>query len=348
VQFFQPETLPNFETSLPALWLGIRLSWDHNLTPAAVLDELFQRFYGHASDATRHYIDLIDRAWAESPVYAGGGLGYARRFPPELMTRARGALEQAKRACRTDVERERVALLDQSLAQLERYLQLEADFRNGDIGELGQGLDSWLKNAQELGDRYAPNSAFGKTGWAKASAYAAYVQRFLQPLYQEADRIEHQQVRLTPAPVCTARYRTLPDARLPTGDALMSDAGDPSCNFCLDTWSSLGLHDYFGSVRYELQLPALPVGSDKASYLWLSKVDGVAQAWVNGRLVRAKGADPAAPPTAEAHLKPLTFDIGAALRPGATNQVVVVVQRTRLAELGAGGLLGPVYVYRDH
>ena len=68
VQFFQPETLPNFETSLPALWLGIRLSWDHSLSPAAVLDELFQRFYGHAGNATRQYIDIIDRAWADARV----------------------------------------------------------------------------------------------------------------------------------------------------------------------------------------------------------------------------------------------------------------------------------------
>jgi len=346
VQFFQPETLPNFETSLPALWLGIRLSWDHRLAPAAVLDELFQRFYGHASGATRQYVDIIDRAWVETPVYSGAGLGYARRFPPELMTRARVALEQAKLACRTDIERQRVALLDQSFAQLELYMQMELDFRSGRIGALGQNLARWLRNAQELGDRYAPNSAFGKTGWAKASVYGAYVERFLQPIYLEAERIEHEQVVLTKAPVCTARYRRLPDVHLPVDEARGSDAADPSSDFCVDTWSSLGLHDYFGTMRYELELPAQP-SSAKASYLWLSKVDGVAQAWVNGKLVRSKAADPTAPPTAEAHLKPLTFDITSALRTDAPNQVVVLVQRTRLAELGAGGLLGPAYVYRD-
>jgi hypothetical protein len=347
VQFFQPETIPNFETSLPALWLGVRLSWNPRRAPSEVINELFERFYGHAAAATRSYVDLMDRAWTETPEYAGAGLGYARRFPPELMRQARAALDAAKAACRTDVERQRVELLDLSLQQLELYMKVELDFRSGHLGELEQGLQTWLARASELGDRFSASSAFGKTAWARDGVYAAYVQRFLHPIYSEADRIAREQTLVTPHPICTARYQALPELRLPTNAPPLGQDRDPSYDFCLGTWSSLGRYDYFGSMlyRFELQLPATPAG--KAAYLWFSKVDGIAQVWVNGRQVRARGADSNGPLTAEAHLKPLTFDITSAIEREANNEVAIVVQRNRLAELGAGGLLGPVYVYAD-
>lgn len=347
VRFFQPETIPNFETSLPALWLGVRLSWDQKRTPSQVLQELFERFYGHASAATWHYVDVIDRAWTDTPVYAGAGLGYARRFTPERMHEAREALNAAKRACRTEVERQRVALLDQSLAQLELYMKVELDFRSGRIGGLGAGLKTWLDRASELGDRYAANSAFAKTGWAQASMYNAYAQRFLQPVYEEADRLASEQILLTKRPICSATYRVLPDAQLPLTDMPASSAADPSYDFCVDTWSSIGRHDYFGAMQYRFEL-ALPTPvAGKRTFLWLSKVDGIAQVWVNGKLVRPRDAEASAPPTAQAYLKPLTFDVTPALGPDQSAQVTVVTQRTRLVELGAGGLLGPVYTFRD-
>ena len=144
-----------------------------------------------------------------------------------------------------------------------------------------------------------------------------------------------------------ARFRTCTSGYGGRGAASASHAADRASDLCVETWSSLGLHDYFGAMRYELELPPTPLASGKSSYLWLSRVDGVAEAGVNGKRVRSAGADPTAPPTAAAHLTPQTFVVTAALRTDAPNQVVVVVQRTRLAELGAGGLLGPVYVYRD-
>lgn len=345
--FFQPETLPNFESSLPALYLGIRLSWNSARQPAAVLRELFDGFYGHASTATRAYLDLIDRAWLEAPVFAGAGLGYARRFPPDFMRMAREALEKAKRACQTDTERQRVAMLDESLSQLERYMKLDTDFREGRFGELDRGLANWLERAAALGDRYAANSAFGRTNWAKASVYGAYVKRFLEPLYKEASRIQRDQVLLTSTMSCHARYRFAPDLKVPLANMPQAPAPEaPKTDFCRDTWSTLGRHDYFGGASYEttLELATSPPG--KRAYLWLSKVDGIAQVWINDQLVRPKDADPNAPASAETHLKALTFDVTAALKPG-PNKLLVAVQRTRLAELGAGGLMGPIAVYRD-
>jgi len=45
--------------------------------------------------------------------------------------------------------------------------------------------------------------------------------------------------------------------------------------------------------------------------------------------------------------KPATFDITAALKPGAENQITIRGTRVFINELGTGGLLGPVYLYRE-
>ena len=342
-RFFQPETLPNFETTLPALYLGTRLSWNSHQEPAAIVNELFERFYGHASQQVHAYTDLVDRAWTETPEYSGGGLGYARRFTPTVLGAARSALDQAKRACQTDKERKRVALLDQSLGQLELYMQVAEAFRRGQLATIAKDYARWQTTATDLADKYAANSAFGKTGWAKMGVYRAYVDRFLGPMYLEADRIYREQALLAPSPTCNARYRLAPNLKVPIAEPPpeLIDS-DQVMDVCRETWSTIGQHDYFGAMWYqtELELAAVPQG--KHAFVWLSKVDGIAQAWLNGVAVHPKDAGPN-----EAHLKSVTLDVTNALHANAPNRLSVLVQRTRLAELGAGGLLGPIYVYRE-
>jgi len=45
---------------------------------------------------------------------------------------------------------------------------------------------------------------------------------------------------------------------------------------------------------------------------------------------------------------PLSFDVTAALKPGADNQVTLTSTRAFINELGTGGLLGPGYLYREN
>jgi hypothetical protein len=114
---------------------------------------------------------------------------------------------------------------------------------------------------------------------------------------------------------------------------------------CRETWSSIGKHDYFGAMWYQASIHIGALPASKRAFLWLAKVDGLAQVWVNDVAVLAEGATPAG--TMESHLRFQTYDVSRALRPGMPNKLSIVVRRTRLAELGAGGLLGPVYFYRE-
>jgi hypothetical protein len=346
-RFFQPETLPNFETTLPGLYLAIRLSWNAQQNPAAILNDLFDHFYGHASQQARQYWELLDQAWTNTPEFAGGGLGHPRRFTPQFLEQARKSLAETQLACRTESERARVAMLDASLSQLELYMGMDARFKRGDVGHLATDLARWLEEAYRLADFYASNAAFAKTAWAHGSVYASYVKRFLEPIYLEIDRIHREQLLLS-MPSCNARYRLAPELKLPVaGPPVTLGETDRVTNFCQETWSTLGHYDYFGAMWYELELDASKLPAGKRAYLTLTKVDGAAQVWLNGVLIKPTRPTGTSSDSAEVHLSFLSYELTPAVHAGETNRLTVAVQRTRLAELGAGGLLGPLYTYRD-
>jgi hypothetical protein len=337
VAFYQPESLPTFETNLPALYLGLRLSFDAELAPASVLDELLRDFYGGAASSVRAYGDFVDRAWLTSTDFAGGNLAYASRFPEQTLREARRLLELAKADCRTPVERARVAMLDASLAQFERYMALFTQLRTGQLDELGANYQRWLDEAARLSVEYEKNSAFGKAGWAgDAGVYASYAQRFIGASYVEADRIAREQRLLTPAPLCRLAYAKL--------DAATAPAPEATTDVCTETWSTIGLYDHFGAVRYRTSVD-LPAGAKRAR-AWLSRVDGIVSLSLNGVPAEPVPVEGDKRPANEAHLRPITFDVSKSLRAG-SNELVVVVQRNQLTELGGGGLLGPVYLYAD-
>ena len=93
---------------------------------------------------------------------------------------------------------------------------------------------------------------------------------------------------------------------------------------CLQTWSSLGLHDYMGAMWYRasVELPAIPAG--KRVYLWLAATDGSARLFVNGRHIpyaneRRDAEGKATTTTADAfsgYAAPASFDITAAIAAG--------------------------------
>jgi len=347
VRFFQPETLPNFETSLPALWLGVRLSWSLQQSPDVVLNELYDRFYGHAAREVRAYVDAIDGAWTNTNEFSGGGLGYSQRFPIPMLAQARRLLDRAEATCQTDVERARVELLDASLTQLELYMRSDRALREGRLDDVLSPYLAWQARASALAEQYAPNSAFGKTRWAgPPGVYGYYAKRFLEATYREADRIAREGILLTPSPLCSMRYRVAKDLDLPQHYAVPELGGAAAeTNVCTQTWSTIGQYDYFGAMWYDTVFEAKAAPS-KSSSLWLSKVDGEVQVWLNDRPLRTRWTQPDAAISTETHLAPLTFDASNALLAG-KNRLTVLVRRTRLAELGASGLLGPVYVYAD-
>jgi hypothetical protein len=357
--FWQPEGITNFETSMHGIYLGLRLAWDPAQDPAQILHELNAQFYGHASEPMGAYWRLVDEIWINTPEYSGCGWGHLARFTPPRLAEMRRLMDAARAAAGSDVERARIQIADDSLRQFELFMKLRRDLAEGHFTELTGDMQTYIERASVLADQYAPQKAFGKMYWVHSIHSDFYLKAFYQATYTDAARIadSDQFVLLTTPPIRQFRFhadREKEGERLGWMREDFDDQAWHPTDPCLQTWSSLGLHDYMGTLWYRtsVELPAVPDG--KRVSLWLAATDGRAKLFVNGRHVgyvseSRDAAGNTTTTTADAfsgYAAPASFDITDVLRPG-LNQITLQCIRLHQNELGTGGLLGPVVVYRQ-
>ena len=358
-QFWQPETTANFETSMHALYLGCRLAWNPNLDAAAVIRELNEGFYGHAAPAMTAYWEYIDQIWVGVDEYSGCGFGHLRRFTPEKMARARDLLNAGLAAAQTDIERERVKLADESFKLHEAFMKLRHDQAEGRWTTLAADAEAWRKRLLELAAQYKANYTFTGVSWSKNTMAGGYFMQFYEKTYKDATRVATDYELLTPQPLCQWRFKDDPEK---TGEAAgmakpeYDDSAWRSTKVTVETWSTLGFHSYFKSMWYRQNytLPAIPDG--KKVYLWIGGTDGSAKVFINGQHIPfiAQKTLPDKTITREprdeanGYCQPFSFDITPALKPGGGPvQIAILCTRTFFNELGTGGLLAPVAIYRD-
>lgn len=347
--FWQPETMPNFESVLPGFYLSIRKSWHTQAQPAAILNEFFTRFYGSAEKPMRRYWQTFDDAWNKVPEHAGCGFGYGVRFTPAVLKDARTAMNEALTAAATPVEYQRVKIQDESLRQFERFMQLRWDLFEGKLANLDLDATRWSGAQLALGDEYAENSAFSRVGWTPHTIGGAYFNAFFKSAYTDGARIARDFTIISPS-LRKWRYAVDRDKKgaesgwsTPAFDDKEWKTTDPT----VDTWFALGLHGYYGTMWYRdrVQVPAVPEG--KKVYLWISSTDGAAKVFVNGQHVPYINAKGEKVDEFNGFCEAASFDITSAVKPNAENQITIAGTRNFLNELGTGGLLGPVMLYRE-
>ena len=99
------------------------------------------------------------------------------------------------------------------------------------------------------------------------------------------------------------------------------------------------------AYRTSQKLPAVPAG--KKAFLWIGSTDGSAKLFVNGTHVPYVAPDSGDTKDAfDGYCQPARFDVTAALETG-DNQFTILCDRHHLNELGTGGLIGPVLLYRE-
>ena len=238
---------------------------------------------------------------------------------------------------------------DDNLRQFESHMLLEWDLNNGTLPNLGPSSEKWVRNHLYLSEEYEKQYAFTKTYWSPSVA-TVWFKGFHQPAFLDATRIATDFTMIWPG---LRNWKYFVDKEKDgTAQGLFkpeySDAAWKSTDIAVDRFFTLGIPDYFGPIWYRqsVNIPAVPAG--KKVYLWLTRTDGKAQVYVNGQLVRyvnEKGE--ASDESPAVYGNPLSFDITGAVRPGADNQITIKATRTFINELGTGGLLGPVYLYRE-
>lgn len=344
VRFWMPETMPTFETTLPGLYLAVRLPWYPEADPKAVLDELFTRFYGRAADPMRRYWQTMDDAWTKTPEHAGNVFGYLHRFSKETMTTAREAINEALGACQTAMEYRRVKFADDSLRQFELFMKMRWDLANGKLRFLERDYHRFYGTWMSLQQEYGGQCAFGR--WQ-----GQYFARFFSQIYKDGSRIARD-FRIVPGPIRKWRYQTDKERQ---GEALgwqkpdFDDKEWLTTNPCVDTWAGLDLFNYFGSVWYraDLKLRALPAG--KRTYVWVACLDSACKLFVNGQHIPYVNQKGETVGEFRGYSVSGSYDVTAAIKPNADNQISIIGTRAPgwLNELGTGGLMGPVLLYQE-
>ncbi len=346
--FWMPETMETFENTLIGLYLGMRLSWDADQDPAAIVAELMERFYGAAAEPMNAYWHHIDRAWVDIDEFAGCARGHLRRFPPPVMQTARDLMDAALAACETDTERARVAIADESLKLFERFMGMKTDLAEGRLAGLEADFEGWVERARELGEQYRPNYAFGDR--QGRGARIPWMERMYGRTYSDASRIAREQTPLLAEPIRQWRYRVDADDQAEAAGWLAPDHDDAdwkTTDSAIETWSSLGLHNYQGAMAYRttVKVPEVPEG--KRVTLWLAATDGSAKLFVNGQHVPWITDAGEEREAFRGYALPASFDITDALLPGEENRIAFLCRRRGLNELGTGGLLGPVLLFHE-
>lgn len=326
---WRPEAMGSFESVMPGLNLGVRLAFDSSLSPDAVVTDFLDTCYGPASAPMRGYWETLDAAWGSTDEHTGCGFGYHLRFTPQVLSKARGFLDEALDVSTGEAVRKRLVLADESFREFELFMKLRRNFLAGDFKDLDRMSIAWMENWTRLNRTYGSNFAFSNNG-------LRYFKGMFYPAYQGASEIAASHNIITKTPLCQWQYR------LPGDDSpwLTTDV-------CKDTWSSLGLHEHFGVVAYrtEVQLPEL--SKDKKVYLWVGSTDGSCEVVVNGKAVAYINEAGESLPSFTGFCKPASFDITSALNAEGLNQIAITCERTFVNEIGTGGLMGPVVIYQQ-
>jgi hypothetical protein len=349
-RYWQPETLANFETSMHAHCLGLRLAWDPDLPPRVIVDELHDKFYRSAAKEMAAYWHFIDEVWVKTPEYSGCGWGHLRRWSPERLERARKLIESATAACKTDLEKKRVEMASLSLGHFERFMKLRRDLAEGNFASLAENVDAYRKVLIALGEKYQPQFAFARMGWTgEKTLNVRYFEAFYEATYREAARLAKETDILT-KPIRTWRYQVDKGRKGEAAGWMRADYDDKgwkTTDPAVDTWSALGLHNYMGSMWYRAQVQVPPGPKGKRVFLWIGACDGRLKVFVNGKAAAFHGPKGEKTDFFAGYAQPAFCEITPALNTTGTQQVTLLCTREFLNELGSGGLLAAPVIYRE-
>lgn len=347
---WQPETMGGWESMMPGFYLSTRMTFDPNEKPEAILEDLWKRFYGPAAEPMARYWRRMDRAWIDAKEYSGSGFGYLRIFSPAVMNAARADLDEARKLCDANavLPLRRIEMIDETLRAFELFMKMRREWAAGSLEELATEMAAWKAMVRDLSARYREQFVLG-------GLTQTYVDDQFGKAYANGSELA-KAMTLAGPPMLRWKYRPDKAPQGATAEWAAPDFDDASWNqthVVEETWSTLGFHNYMGRMIYRTTTVLNDAPEGKKSFLWIGSTDGSAKLYVNGHHVKyvvekktRKHEEGEVLDAFEGFCQPAKFDVTSVIKPG-VNQITILCERTWLNELGTGGLLGPVVIFRE-
>ncbi len=327
-------------------YLASKVWWDVDADVDGLLSDFYEKFFGPAREPMRSYFEDLEAAFRDTPYHTGSSYLYFPIFHQQRRDLLRGHLERAAEHAdgEDSVYAERVRMISDAFRRLELFLDLMEARNRHDFESSDDILQEYIELTDEMIDKgWVINRGRGSGG--------PYFARFFLPSLESGHRRTVEEGDLVKG--LPDEWDFLIDPAEIGEIAGYYRAGELGGNWQpLKTsslsWSDQGLHYYKGKAWYRTQVTIPAEFEGREIYLWFGGVDNAAKVWVNGELLGTNREPKHGLPGEAGVFRPFDFLATDAVRLGEENTVSVKVTNDRLAELGTGGIVGPVMFWSPH
>jgi hypothetical protein len=333
------ESHPNWHTMMPGNYVVATLLWDSDADIDALLDEYYPLYFGPAAKHMRQYDHTLEQAYETTRVFAGGAWATHAILTPDIMSQLDAALTEAERATRDQgVYADRVDVSRHSLNFAKHWLAAREAMHAARFVEAEDHARAFVANYKQGFDRFplffGPNRSWSPN-------IERYFELFHMPALTQAGAMEREgRVLHVFADTWSTHLERLegnaqPSAEQPARD---TDNWQPLKTYSA-TLDEQGLSLFRGKLWYRqsFALDGAKVNNGRIM-LWLGGADSRARVWVN---------DVDLGEHRSGSFAPISLDVTDAVKPGnANNDLLIAVDNRFPNEIGTGGLLRPVILYR--
>lgn len=325
------ETIDAWASHAPHLYLSVRLSWNSRLDIDAEMDRYFKGFYGAAAEPMRNYWMRIDKAYADAPTHTGSLYGQHHIWTPDLLKGCHADIAAAEKAAANPREKEAVAMAAAGLGFADFFMKAWNALGACDFAGAGQAQAELKSAITNLNAKTGPNWVHERYTWG-------YFARFLGETIGGGEKIVKDGGKILVRLPDSWKFRKDESGEGRSAGWFKPDWPDADWGELATfskSWDDQGIREYFGDAWFRVRFAApSDLGGDIR--LWFGGFDENVDVYLNGQPLGEK----------KGFARPAEYaDVGKLLKPG-ENVLAVRVSAGDLAEMGTGGLMMPVLLYR--
>lgn len=325
------ETIDAWSSHAPHLYLSVRLSWNSNIDIDAEMDRYFKGFYGAAAEPMRNYWMRIDKAYSDVPSHTGSSYSQHHIWTPELLKACHADIAEAGRLAANPREKEAVAMAAAGLQFADLYMRSWNALGAFDFVEAGKAAAELKSGVSNLVAKTDPCWVHERYSWG-------YFARFVGETVFGGEKVIKDGGTILVKLPDVWKFKKDEKAEGVAAGWFQADLPDDDWGTLATfskSWDDQGIRSYFGDAWYRARFAA-PADLTGDLRLWFGGFDENVDVYLNGQSLGEK----------KGFARPAEYaDIGKYLKPG-ENTLAVRVAAGPLAEMGTGGIMMPVMIYR--